>query len=186
MENPVIKNYPYIENLNKNPSTIYKWSISGFNELIDFIKSVRAEKKNFFELLKPKVICIFPEDIFESERVFLRTVFEDTTREIYFFESFQICQLNIFTISNIVGKKVLSLGERMNQSYREVENSINLESKIYEISDKEIYDLEFDLIISHKPTDKTNFKSKLFLEGEELRMNLIGGCKKLLELRKID
>lgn len=187
IENPVIKKYPYIENLNMNPSTNYKWSISGFNELRDFIKAVKAEKKSVFDyVLNPIALCIFPDDIFESERFFLRNLMENcNVREIYLFETIHVCKLNVFTISNMVGKKILCLGERLHQSFMEIENSKYLENKVYDISNEEIYDLDFDLVISNKSIDKTKFKSKLILQGDELRKNLIQGSKKYIEFLKI-
>jgi hypothetical protein len=170
-----------------NPFTNYKWSISSFDELCAFIKAIKAEKKSVFDYVaKPIVICIFPEDIFESERFFLRNLMEKCdVREIYMVETFYACQLNVFTIANIIGKKILCLGERINQSYIEIENSKLLETKLYDISNSEIYDLDFDLIISHKAIDKSKFKSKLILEGEELRKNLILGSKQYIEFHKI-
>ncbi len=186
IENPAIKNYPYIDNLKEIPSTNYKWSISSFDELGTFIKSVRTERKSFFDyFVKPVVICIFPEDIFESERVFLRNILEEFAREIYLLETFHVCQLNFFTVSNIVGKKILCIGERMNQSFTQIENSKYLESKMFDISNEEIYDSEYDLIIIHKSIDKTKLKSKLILDGEELRDNLIQGSKKYIEFLRI-
>lgn len=178
INNPVVRNYPYIEILKKNTSTDYKWSISNLEELGKFIISIRSEKKNLInKFLRPKVLVLFPEDIFESERVFLRILFEKFAREIYLIEFFLICQLSIFSISNLVGKNILSVGERLNQTFTQIENSTAYDSKHFDINNTDIQDMYFDLIISHKSEEKSNIKSDFFLKGEELRKHLIAGSK---------
>ncbi|MCW7494849.1 hypothetical protein ND861_19440 [Leptospira sp. 2 VSF19] len=136
INDPIIRNYPYLEMLNKNPSTNYKWSISDFDELGKLINSIRSERNNLInKFLRPKVIVLFPEDIFESERVFLRTLFEEFAKEIYNIEFFHICQLSIFSIENLVGKRILSMGDRINQTFSLIENSKTYDSKIFNIND---------------------------------------------------
>ncbi|WP_246837445.1 hypothetical protein [Leptospira congkakensis] len=183
---PIVKNYPYLDNLIQNQSTSYKWTISNFDELSKFINSIRSENKSFLNyFIRPKVLVLFPEDIFESERVFFRTLFEQFAREIFLIETFHVCQLSQFSVTDLVGKKILSIGERLNQSFTHVENSEFIESKILDSSIEKIQDSDFDLIISHELDDNTKFKSELFLHGEELRKNVIQGTKKYIEFLKI-
>ncbi|EOQ88542.1 hypothetical protein LEP1GSC202_0326 [Leptospira yanagawae serovar Saopaulo str. Sao Paulo = ATCC 700523] len=164
--------------LNKNPSTNYKWSISDFDELGILINSIRSERNNLInKFLRPKVIVLFPEDIFESERVFLRTLFEEFAKEIYNIEFFHICQLSIFSIENLVGKRILSMGDRINQTFTLIENSKTYDSKIFNINDIKIQEMDFDLIISHKSEENSKMKSNFFLKSEELRYHLISGSK---------
>lgn len=179
---PIIRNYPYIEILKNNPSTNYKWTISNLKELYKFILTIRNEKENLLnQFLRPKVLVLFPEDIFESEKEFLRILFEKFAREIYLIEFFHICQLSIFSIPNLIGKKILSLGERLNQTFTQVENSTVLDSKLYNIKNLEIQEIDFDLIINHRNEEKNIFRCDLFLHGEELRKNLILGSIRYIE-----
>ncbi|PKA10452.1 hypothetical protein CH372_19320 [Leptospira meyeri] len=177
-----MKKYPSLDGLIKNPASKYKWTISGFDELSEFIKSIRSEKKRIKDyFIRPKVLVLFPEDIFESERVFIRLLMEKFAREIYLIESFYACQLSIFSIQNLDDKKILSLGDRLNQSYTYINNAKNIDYKIINDSNEEIQDLNYDLIISHKSEDNSTFKGEVFLHGETLRNHLILGSKKYIE-----
>ncbi|MCW7490900.1 hypothetical protein [Leptospira meyeri] len=179
---PVVRSYPYIEILKRNPSTSYKWSLSNLEELRKFVNSIRKEKNSFINnFVRPKVLVLFPEDIFESERVFLRILFEGFAREIYLIEFFHICQLSIFSISNLVGKKILSLGERLNQTFTQVENSNIIDTEIFDITNMKIQEMEIDLVISNNSEIKYELKSDFFLHGEELRKHLILGSKIYIE-----
>ncbi|MDX1958304.1 MAG: hypothetical protein SFU98_07005, partial [Leptospiraceae bacterium] len=155
--------------------------------LVDFIKSIKAERKTFLDnFVKPIVLCIFPPDIFESERIFLRDLMAQSgAREIYLSETYSACILSLFTISNTVGKETLCIGERSYQSIKEVKNLEYSETKMYDNSNTEVYDMDFDLVISNKSIDPTKFKTKLILQGEELRIKLIQGIKRLSEHYKI-
>ncbi|EOQ86887.1 hypothetical protein LEP1GSC202_0232 [Leptospira yanagawae serovar Saopaulo str. Sao Paulo = ATCC 700523] len=183
---PTVRNYPYIDTLNQNPSTNYKWSISYFDYLIQLIQSLRSANKHFLDyFMKPKVLVIFPEDIFESERVFLRSLFAELAREIYLAESFHVCQLSVFSFEHLMGKKILTLGERLNQSFTHIENSELMDSELITDLNEKMQCSQFDLIISHKTTNKIPLNDGIFLEGEELRKHLIVGAKMYLDFLNI-
>lgn len=183
---PVVRNYPHIDVLKQNPSTSYKWSISHFDGLLQQIKSLRSTNKHFLDyFIKPKVLVLFPEDIFESERMFFSTLFAEIASEIFLMETFHACQLSVFSFDHLMGKKILSIGERLNQSFTHVEDSKYMNSKIILNLNEELQNTNFDLVICHQSENHTKLNSEVFLQGDELRKHLIVGAKMYIDFLKI-
>lgn len=181
----IVKNYPYLEEFKENSATKYIWSDYGFEELGRFIKSVSKELNNDFSLFRRKTFCLFPNDIFESERVFLRNLVLGFcyTSDIYMVD-YRICLMHTFPPNKHVGKKILYLGERVNILFSE-NGKPKIDYKKFSLIDEEIYGLDLDLIICNADIEQSKFKCKLFLKGEELRHNLIYGCMEYLKFHKI-
>lgn len=183
---PISRNYPDIDILNQNPSTKYKWSISHFDGLVQQIKSLRSTNKHFLDyFIRPKVLVIFPEDIFESERMFFSTLFAEVASEIFLMETFHACQLSVFSYDHLMGKKILSIGERLNQSFIHVEDSKYMDSKIIHDLHEELQKTNFDLVICHQSENQIKLNHGVFLQGDELREHLIVGAKMYIDFLKI-
>lgn len=92
--------------------TAYKWSLLEHEDLQEAIFELHRKVKTTTLIRKPKVVAIFPDDIYSSEKAYIRSVLENDFARKTLFIPFSLCCLRYFFNNKLKHDSIALFSER--------------------------------------------------------------------------